>query len=727
MKTLINMLVQSVVSDTQQVCVERVLWVDSPGHNGYKIDVFSSVALPVWFNVDELDALISQGEIRIIEIDPYRSQITRPNHLIPEKHQKIRNERWAVIKDLLNYPGIFDSEIRWRAVMELQQQKITTRVSAYDFLRKFWQRGQTKNALLPDYEHCGGRGKTRPPTDKKRGRPRKVTYANPELAGINIDDHKRDVIIRGLRTFYEKQGLSFKAAFRKVLLKNFFLTFEKKDGQLVPVMPPTEQLPTVAQARYWYKQATSDLRKTTIKREGERTYNLTKRPLLGDSTQMAVGPGAIYQVDATVGDLYLVSKYFRNRIIGRPVIYIVKDVFSRLITGFAVLLEGPSWRGATVAVNNVLTNKVEFCREYHIEIAEEDWPAHYAPVSFIADRGEFEGFNADNLTNALGITISNTPPYRADWKGIVEQAFRLLNLRGIKFLPGALRGVVKRGGPDYRLDAELTLEEFIQVLIYYILRFNNSHRLEDYNRDEFMIADHVPLYPIDLWNWGIQNRTGLLREIPRDVAHLNLLVQDQASVTEYGIYFKKLYYDCPLARTEQWYIRARANARWKIPVAYDPRSADVLYLSLDNGRRVEACHLLEKSKAFSEYTHYDIEDQFYVEHKEAFHAKTHELQAEGEFDAKIQAIIEPAQEATKLANQGLSKRARTKDIRANRQREREELHRAKKRRDQAHLVDPLGSPSLSNQTSASTEADFVPQQDYTEDILRWQKGETQDE
>lgn len=80
--------------------------------------------------------------------------------------------------------------------------------------------------------------------------------------------------------------------------------------------------------------------------------------------------------------------------------------------------------------------------------------------------------------------VENTPPYRADWKGIVEQHFRILNARGIKpFLPGVVDTEVKvRGERDYRLDATLTLEEFTSVIIRCVLYHNNHHYLKTITR-----------------------------------------------------------------------------------------------------------------------------------------------------------------------------------------------------------------------------------------------------
>lgn len=97
------------------------------------------------------------------------------------------------------------------------------------------------------------------------------------------------------------------------------------------------------------------------------------RGLLSTSAAETWGPGARYQIDATLADVYLVSRLKRDRI-GRPVLYIVIDVFSRMIVGIYVGLEGPSWVGAMMALANTAADKVAYCRQFGREIELEDWP-----------------------------------------------------------------------------------------------------------------------------------------------------------------------------------------------------------------------------------------------------------------------------------------------------------------------------------------------------------------
>jgi len=442
-----------------------------------------------------------------------------------------------------------------------------------------------------------------------------------------------------------------------------------------PVQVRSAPLEFASGIRYWHEKQ-HDPTRSLIAREGARRFNTRHCALLGDSTQMAFGPGKVFQFDATIGDIYLVSSLDPTRIIGRPVIYDIEDVFSRMIVGLSVTLEGPSWLGAMLALENAHADKVAFCKEYGVDITEEQWPCHHLSEGYLADRGEFEGYNADNLTNSLNMAVYNTAPWRADWKGIIERNFRLSNERMIHFLPGAVHRARERGEHDYRLDACLTLRQFRKLMIYCILHHNNEHRMDWYRMDEFMISDHVEPYPIDLWNWGIQNRGGALRRLDHTIVRLNLLPQEEASVTDRGIIFRGLPYSCELALKEQWFVRARERGRWQIPVVFDPRLPDVIYLRLEDGRKMEPCSLLEQEHRFSGRDWEEIQDYFELQKQRKEASRTREQQGQAKFHALVEGTIKEAQEAKQEAPSKQSKRARVQGIRENRKKERK-LEQAK--------------------------------------------------
>ena len=440
---------------------------------------------------------------------------------------------------------------------------------------------------------------------------------------------------------------------------------------LVPLLPEASLLPSFIQFRYIH-QKYKDQTYLLTSREGSRRFALQYRAILGESTHMAHGPGSLAQGDATIGDIHLVSSRDRSRLIGRPVIYVIIDVFTRLILGFSVSLEGPSWLGMMLALENAMTDKVAFCKEYGIAITEEEWPCHHLPEELLGDRGELEGYNPTHLINSLNITISNTPPYRCDWKGIVEQNFRLISDEIIHWKPGAVYQKRERGDKDTRLEACLTLQEFRQLMILCVLKHNNYHRMNWYKMDDDMVADHVEPYPIDLWNWGVIHRVGHLRKRPPEMVRLGLLARDKASVTELGICFRGVYYTCDLAIREQWFVKARMNGRWSISIAYDPRKLDTIYLP-DQGHLPEPCELVEREKRTDlGRDWFEILDYFELKKQAEEASRTRLMRQTAEFHAKTDAIINEAKEKTEQAVKGQNKSTRLKNVRENRKSERED-------------------------------------------------------
>jgi hypothetical protein len=210
-----------------------------------------------------------------------------------------------------------------------------TEKTVYIYLRRYWQRGKTINALLPDYCNSGGPGKVKKAGEKKRGRPRKYAALPGIGEGRNIDEADRRIFRVSINSFYEtSKKNSLKTAY-KLMLKTYYIedSYYAEDGtRKTKLIPPSER-PTFTQFKYWYEQE-FDIEKALIRRKGEKTCLLENRAVLGTSTAEVIGPGSRFQIDATVADVYIVSSYNPDWIVGRPVVYVVIDVFSRMIVGF---------------------------------------------------------------------------------------------------------------------------------------------------------------------------------------------------------------------------------------------------------------------------------------------------------------------------------------------------------------------------------------------------------
>lgn len=670
-KIVVNMMIEWLDAEAETPLLERVLWVDPKGEAVFVISIHDQKSLPLLRTFHEIASALQEGDAIRRTVDPYAS-LASPNADIPAKHLEFRDRTWEKIRGIvIQEPEIYFEDRRKRLIMSDPAASKASLDLVYGYLRKYWKRGMVKNALLPDYTRCGAPGKDRGIKEgRKRGRKPKVVQVRPEMVGVNVDvDIRRIFNIAFKRYFESSEKNPLKRAYEKMIQKHFNLGFRNQGGVDIPVMPPSHLVPTLGQFVYWYNRQ-KNLVHSIVSREGRRVYELRHRPVLGDSTQAAFGPGSIYQIDATVADIYLVSQLDRLRIIGRPVIYFCIDVFSRLCVGLYVGLEGPSWLTGMMALANTTADKAGFCAEYGIDISAEDWPSSFLPEQVTADRGEFIGIASDQLVDSLNITFANCPPFRGDLKGIVERSFRRANDTCIKWIPGAVRKR-EHGEPDYRLDGTLTLSEFSRILILTVIEYNLFHRIDEYPMGRDMMSDGVEPVPIDLWSWGIVNRSGHLRERSPDIVKMSLLPRDIATVTLKGIRFKGMFYSCERAISEQWFVKARHSGTWAMEASYDPRKPEVIYLNLGNGN-LEPCQLLPRDERFRNLHIVEILEYQEVQKQSSSLHKSVRMRSRGELSAIIEAEVGVARERTeeaKARQTGVSDKDRLRNILRNRQEE----------------------------------------------------------
>lgn len=634
---MLNMLIKSNLDGK----ISRIIWLAEDCDDMYLININSNK----WqyrFSKEELLQELSDGEVQII--NEIKTKVAVENE-IKESHKKIRNKYFKMIQELykmIQEPYIFTND-RNKYIKLICKKYEISRNSFDEFLKRYWKGGKTKNSLLPNFKMCGGRGKEKIAGASKRGRPAIYKESN----GINVDDDIKKIFRKAIRKFYNTQKQNSLTTAYELMIKEYFsekIINSNKIEKLI--IKDKEKIPTINQFRYWFNKE-RDLKKEITIRKGARIFEQKYRAVLGTANKGILGPGMEYQIDATVGDIYLVSEYNNEWPIGRPIIYMIKDTFSRMITGVYVGLEGPNWVGAMTALYNAMSSKVDFCKQYGIEITEEEWNCNNIPFSILADRGELEGFQADNLVNNLGIQLSNTPPYRAEWKSVIEQNFRCINLKVKPLSPGVvLPDFRQRGVSDYRKNSRLTLRDFNKVIINSIIWYNNHNILKHYRRDKDMIADDVKPIPKELWEWGIKNRSGNLRTLDSDTLKYSLMPREEATITEMGIRFKGVYYSSLLAIKERRFEKARLNGKYKIQIIYDPRNMNNIYWVLDGGEGYEKCFLLSK-----EYRYLDmcVEEIEYLKKREIMMLNKYESK---EIEEKINLIknIEEIVEKSEVTN-----------------------------------------------------------------------------
>jgi len=675
--------------DSENPIIERILWIDEDNTIAFMFDINAESGFPVPRKVsDVIEALVEGYACKLLD-DPW-ARIVREEDLL-EKTREKRDKAWQIISGLVSQePSIFERNFRGSAVKECvknynsdKTEKKLAEKTVYGYLRRFWQRGKSKNALIGDYENSSGKGKPKGFGEAKRGRPR-IHCKDPEIGeGVNVTDADKRIFRIAIAKFYHVRGKKRLTTAYEQMVRHYYKENVRYDenGVMKSVLKQTPNIPTIVEFRYWYKvEYKKDVTKIITSRKGAKKFALDHRAITGSSKAEANRPGARFQIDATIADVFLVSKYNRSWIIGRPVIYVIIDVFSRMVVGVYVGLEGPSWIGAMMALANAAADKVAFCKEYGMNITPEEWPCHFMPEAILGDRGELLGMPIEEgFIPNLHVRIENAAAYRADWKGLVEQFFATIHGHVEPFVPGYIDvDFRQRGARDYRLDCKLDIDQFTEIVLLIIRLHNNEHPLSTYNRDPAMIADDVPCIPIELWKWGIINRSGQLRSFNEDIVKLNLMPRGKATITAKGIKLKgkEMYYTCERAKQEQWFERARSNYlsadEKSLDYVYDIRKPNFIYLPGEDSRSFEKCFLIDPEKRYSDQNFHDIEYMLAHENWQFQKLKGKELQGKVDLIADIEAVVTRAEEMTKSdADEGLSDRQRTSGIRYNRANEKE--------------------------------------------------------
>ncbi|WP_026959405.1 MULTISPECIES: Mu transposase C-terminal domain-containing protein [Aliagarivorans] len=624
----------------------------------------------IWISIEDASAfpeLIRQHELvqaideeRLLRCeDPFASlAMIQPEDGTTAKLKRDKN--MAVISSIVSHPEYYDRRIRGRLIGEAMQKHGFTKQTLYRLLRRYWQRGQMPNALLPDYHNSGAKGKKRHAKDKKLGRPR---VYKPGI-GANMDAS----VERLFRIAIDKYLLKERNASVPYAYRRFQSIYTTHNPHV-----PEEEIPSIWQMKHFYKREYSTIEKLQ-KRNNKNNYRNDVRPLTSTATTQAMGPGSRYEIDATIADIYLVSTRDKSAIVGRPTVYAVVDVFSRLITGVYIGFENPSYAVAMQALVNSMTSKVDYCKSIGFDISDEQWPALGLPDAILADRGELLGHQIESLESSFSVRIENTPPHQGSAKGIVERHFKWVQADFKPFAPGVVTGtkVKKRGGKDYRLDAALTVQDFTEIIVSSVLMHNQFAVLKKYDRAPDMPTD-LEMTPLSIWNWGIQNRTGRLRQASEAALRVAMMPRVKVSTSELGVCAFGLYYTCSEMLESGWLHRDSSVKRPEsLLAAYDPNSADHIYLFTKNGSLEHwVCKLSDHSREYQGCSFWDVWRQQAKQKSSMAKQLLVDDKQRRDHESFVQQKIKQAV-ANKPNHQGLTKAERIATIRSNREQEKQQ-------------------------------------------------------
>jgi hypothetical protein len=192
----------------------RILWIDHARALAYTFELGQRHSQPRTMALQLLADDVLGQRARLLLDDPYAAPPAPPG--LPPKHLALRDKAWDIVAGLLaEGPALYQARQRAALVARCAEAHGVSRPSVLRYLRRYWERGQVIDALLPDYGNSGAPGKTRGASDGvKRGRPRK-SGAHP---GLNIDAATRATFRAAVARFRASHAdFSRRAAYRQML------------------------------------------------------------------------------------------------------------------------------------------------------------------------------------------------------------------------------------------------------------------------------------------------------------------------------------------------------------------------------------------------------------------------------------------------------------------------------------------------------------------------------
>lgn len=374
-----------------------------------------------------------------------------------------------------------------------------------------------------------------------------------------------------IETFYfSAKKMPLRMAYDLMLTQRYM-----KDGKL------DEDAPTWDSFRHYYYDKGFHRRiRRSVTRNGLSDYQRRERLLTGSAMAWRDRIGT-FQMDATEADIYLVSRFDRSAVIGRPYIYLAVDTVTQLIAGVYVGLKSGD-EAVMACLANAAGDKVPFCKGFGVSIRPEQWPNTGFPGKIVTDQGrEFMGSRIDELCRLYGMEREALPPFRPDCKGLVEKAFDLIQQKYKPLLRG--KGVIEpdaqeRWAADYRSQAALNLDEFTEVVIRCVVYLNSSRVLDGFAPAAEMAADDIEPIPSRLWLW--YDRMGRSELIPADESEIYrmTLKRTQARLTRKGIVHEGLYY----LSDNYIHLLQKYGTRKAVTIGFDTDCIDCIYL-IDGG------------------------------------------------------------------------------------------------------------------------------------------------
>ena len=460
------------------------------------------------FQLDEVLSDFSSGKLRLTTVTPDDSVTPEFEACdirdLSVKERQIVERRWSMIKPLTtmeNRPTNTDYECR---AAQLRQKGI--KVSGRSLRRYYsaWKdSGGDPRAFIPRLSRCGGRGRSR----------RGSQLSQFPMLNRFVEDGIRDVYLTTARR-------PISAVVRRVLDDVQRLNSRLPSNKALPV--PRERALSRAIARRIERMDPWEIDR---QRWGRRIADQRHAPRSAQQLARRI----LERVEVDHSPLKVVVGTHAGPI-GQPWLTVLIDYYSRMIVGFCLGFDPPSYAVLMESLRHSILPKTTVAATY--PSVKGSWPCFGIPEMIVCDRGaDFTSNDLENAAFQLGIVLDFNPPRTPHMKGCVESFFGGLNDQLISALPGrTFRSWEKRA--DYNADhgPMLPYESLLEIIHVYLV-------------DVYARSKHptIPQTRLEVWQDSAAEYPPFLPGSPEDLIVL-LSKRAERTLSTRGIELSGMFY-----------------------------------------------------------------------------------------------------------------------------------------------------------------------------------------
>lgn len=279
-------------------------------------------------------------------------------------------------------------------------------------------------------------------------------------------------------------------------------------------------------------------------------------------------PLDVVQIDHTPMDIILVDEVERKPI-GRPYLTLAIDVYSRMVMGFYIALEAPSYFSVSQCLSNGILSKERYLQKIGVE---GEWKIWGIPKSIHMDNAqEFRSEALKRFCEQYGISIMMRPVARPQFGGHIERLIGT-TMKEVHTLPGTtFSNITQRGQYKSDKEAAMTLGELERWMGEFIVNV--------YHKRVHSSINMMPEEKFEEGVFGTDEFPGI--GLPFHVTDeqrlkIDLLPGLERTVQQHGVMIDKIKYYSDVLRRWINSENERGGAR-KFLFKIDPRDISEIY------------------------------------------------------------------------------------------------------------------------------------------------------